>query len=518
MNRKWRIVAWTALVLQIPFELNRTLLGLSNLQWTFLALAALSAPLLYAQRQKLIHDRTLQAAALFVAIQWAAAMYAPEFNANAIKAAIRFSAGLLLLAMARAEAAPLTPIWTIAAVLAAVYAMIAQAGLGIPWLFREGEFFIAQVQRLSGSFGYPNTAAAYFSMSLPLVWSSLRRPLFRWSAAILLWCALILTFSRGAAAAVLIAAIAGILLSWRNLSDRRMPAGLMVSGIAASFVTVPFTPYFTYMFTRWSTSNPPAALYTPAWNALRQQPDVPDQIPLRIQNLGTIPWLAKGRGQVALGYRWRNKESRKLALGAEVTNLPRDVQPGETIVVAADFRTPKTPGKYSLIVELFVRDFDWLSSAGVAPVVIEADIEPGATRSEGLGLPNPGSLHPIRAGAGAPTGPVPRMGLWKAAGRIFVAHPLGVGPDNYRLQYGKFLGLASWNTNIYSNSLYLELLTGSGLLGLAGFLLIVISIRPRATAAYLALVVFLVHGLVDVFLMTTPIYFAFWILVGTTDA
>jgi len=46
----------------------------------------------------------------------------------------------------------------------------------------------------------------------------------------------------------------------------------------------------------------------------------------------------------------------------------------------------------------------------------------------------------------------------------------------------------------------------------------VMSIRPRATAAYLALVVFLVHGLVDVFLMTTPVYFAFWVLVGTTDA
>jgi len=30
-------------------------------------------------------------------------------------------------------------------------------------------------------------------------------------------------------------------------------------------------------------------------------------------------------------------------------------------------------------------------------------------------------------------------------------------------------------------------------------------------AGCLILVVFLVHGLVDVFLMTTPIYFAFWI-------
>ena len=50
------------------------------------------------------------------------------------------------------------------------------AGLGATSLFRTEEFYIGQIQRLSGSFEYPNTAAAYFAMSLPFVWWSSFRP------------------------------------------------------------------------------------------------------------------------------------------------------------------------------------------------------------------------------------------------------------------------------------------------------------------------------------------------------
>src|SRR5207237_1622644 len=94
-------------------------------------------------------------------------------------------------------------------------------------------------------------------------------------------------------------------------------------------------------------------------------------------------------------------------------------------------------------------------------------------------------------------------------------HPFGAGPDNYRLEYGKYLGASRWDTRVYSNNLYLELLTGSGILGLAAFVLILAVREWGADAPSLVVAVFLVHGLVDVFLMTTPIYFAFWIMMGT---
>ncbi len=82
------------------------------------------------------------------------------------------------------------------------------------------------------------------------------------------------------------------------------------------------------------------------------------------------------------------------------------------------------------------------------------------------------------------------------------------------MEYGKYLNAEHWDTNIYSNNLYLELLTGSGILGLAAFVLMLARVPWRVEAAALAVAIFLIHGLVDVFLMTTPIYFAFWILLA----
>src|SRR5437868_4236941 len=95
--RRWLLAA---LVLQIPFEIRYTLLGLSNLQWTFVALVLVSAPALIENRKTLLRQRLIQAALLFVTIQWIAALFAPEFHTNAVKAAIRFTAGLLLLIIA----------------------------------------------------------------------------------------------------------------------------------------------------------------------------------------------------------------------------------------------------------------------------------------------------------------------------------------------------------------------------------------------------------------------------------
>ena len=62
-------------------------------------------------------------------------------------------------------------------------------------------------------------------------------------------------------------------------------------------------------------------------------------------------------------------------------------------------------------------------------------------------------------------------------------HPiLGVGPDNFRLLYGRQFGLSNTDTNVHSNSLYLELLVGSGLIGLAAFGVMMASVRWSAAA------------------------------------
>src|SRR5215467_8508538 len=62
MRRSWPSIVLAALILQIPFEFSRELFGLSNLQWTFVALVAVSAPLLIENWRWLTSYRAVQAA------------------------------------------------------------------------------------------------------------------------------------------------------------------------------------------------------------------------------------------------------------------------------------------------------------------------------------------------------------------------------------------------------------------------------------------------------------------------
>src|SRR5262249_25018323 len=179
-------LAFLALVVQIPFELRYTLFGLSNLQWIFVLVFLLTIPHLFPCWKALISDRLVQAAALFVTVQWLAVTFAPEFQTDALKAAIRFTAGFFLLVLSRSlgrsntlTTRQILAVWAFASGAAALYALADYAGFGVPWLFRTEEFYIGQVRRLSGSFEYPNTAAAYLAMSLPIVWFGPLRPIFR---------------------------------------------------------------------------------------------------------------------------------------------------------------------------------------------------------------------------------------------------------------------------------------------------------------------------------------------------
>jgi len=401
-------------------------------------------------------------------------------------------------------------VWGIAATVSSVYALIAYAGFGVPWLFRNEEFYIGQVQRLSGSFEYPNIAAAYYGMSLVVVcWSSFR-PVIKWSFAFLLWITLILTFSKGALAAVALVVVLAV--GWRRLAVPVLGAGAL-----AYALLLPLNPYL-YERIHGPTGKPISAEYKTSWNRLHQQPAARDRVTIQIQNTGVATWSADGWRRVRIGYRWLNTETDRFVLDVPslVTDLPRDVRGGETVEVEAAFETPSAPGKYLLAFEPFSGDFDWFSNTGVWPLLIGADIRLSVARS--VGTVDLTKFYTRGEDPRILTASVSRSSLWRAALRMFLDHPFGVGPDNYRLQYGNYLDATNWDTKVYSNNLYLELLTGSGVIGLASFLLMIAAMRWRAEAGCLAVAVFLLHGLVDVFLMTTPIYFAFWISMAATRA
>jgi len=478
-------------VAQIPFELKYTLLGLSNLQWTFVGLTAVSIPLLLRNWRRLAADRLVQTTALFVAVQWLAAAYAPDLHTNAFKASIRFTAGFVLLMIVRVlnDNKVLSRVWVITASIAAVYALVAYTGFGAPWLFRNEEFYVGQVQRLSGSFEYPNTAAVYFAMSLPIVmWSSFSS-VWRWLSAFLLWCTVVLTFSKGALLALAIVVLGAPLVFWRNTLRWRTAATLLAVAVSSYGVLTIVIPY---RIERMSAQNPTTAEYRTPWNQLMQRPETYDQVPVIVRNTGVTKWRSDGRLRVAISYRWWRADAKTfLKIRPLVTTLPHDVDRGETISIPVSFQTPAQPGKYVLVIDLFSRDFDWFNQTGEDPILIQADIQPSTSRS--VGRTDLSALYRTGKTANSPDASVPRSSLWRAALKMFQAHPFGVGPDNYRLQYGKFLGASNWDTRIYSNNLYLEVLTGSGILGLGAFALVVLSMNWRSEAPCLAAAVFLVH-------------------------
>jgi len=140
-----------------------------------------------------------------------------------------------------------------------------------------------------------------------------------------------------------------------------------------------------------------------------------------------------------------------------------------------------------------------------------------ASTSRAVGRADLSTLYNRSDTPGNLTASIARSSLWEAAFSMFRAHPFGVGPDNFRLEYGKYLSASHWDTDVHSNNLYLELLTGSGLFGLAAFGLMLAAKRWDFEPRNLAAGIFLVHGLVDYFLMTTPVYFAFWIALSSTS-
>jgi O-antigen ligase len=121
-----------------------------------------------------------------------------------------------------------------------------------------------------------------------------------------------------------------------------------------------------------------------------------------------------------------------------------------------------------------------------------------------------------------------RAVLWRIAATEFADHPwLGIGLDNFRLGYGRHLGWTQWNQTIHTNNWYLETLVSAGLLGGLPFLgwlaLLVIDIiretrraaaQPITLAIATGLVAYLVHGVLDYFLLFNVTGLLFWLLVA----
>jgi O-antigen ligase len=122
---------------------------------------------------------------------------------------------------------------------------------------------------------------------------------------------------------------------------------------------------------------------------------------------------------------------------------------------------------------------------------------------------------------------VRREKLWRAAFDLVRARPLvGIGLDTFRLSYGPELGLRRWNKTEHSNSLYVESFVSLGIVGglaFVGWLVVLVADIVRTllrqvdvwqAAIATALVAYLVHGLLDYFLLFSATGLLFWLLCG----
>jgi hypothetical protein len=261
-----------------------------------------------------------------------------------------------------------------------------------------------------------------------------------------------------------------------------------------------------------------SARYEPRFNQLVVEPGAEYDVPVRVVNQGQGTWAADGPGKVVLSHYWYDVAAGRILTG-ESTESPliSDLAAGESAELPVRFRTPPAEGLYLLDLEMRHEAFGLFSAAGLYPGVVEVRVRPGAAVEFRQG--DASRWHRLaRNRVASLDASVSRPELWTAAAAIIAERPfLGVGPDNFRVSYGPVLGYARWDDRVRSNSLFLELASTVGLVGLMAFLAVIAMSRRRWAPAVSSIVVFLVHGLVDVFLMTTPIYFAFWILLGFGD-
>jgi hypothetical protein len=250
-----------------------------------------------------------------------------------------------------------------------------------------------------------------------------------------------------------------------------------------------------------------------------------------VRNAGARLWPAVGENRVALAYHWYDAAGGQLAVFDGVrSRLPQDVPPGATIRMDATVRAPKVAGRYRLHLDMVHEHTTWFGEQGDAGTDATVEVRTASDPSE-IGRPvfTPAVVPPSAAPALEKT---TRTALWRAAVLAWRDHPLlGLGPDNFRHVYHRYLGQTDHDDRLHANNLFFETLASLGIAGIAALLLIIIgfagaarvAIRHHgavsvagllAAGAATGLGAYLVHGFFDYFLEFTPTYALFWLLAG----
>jgi hypothetical protein len=535
-----------ALVVLLPFEPRRPSLGLFGLTFTLLeaAAAVLGGALLWTVRGRLpalLRRPPLPLAflGLYAAAHVLSVVFAPAHRDLAAKFALRMlvMAGLAAAVAASPPEAGRRALVALVASAAAVAVLAVAEGAG--WerldpflsLFREMPFNIGGSRRASGASEYPNLAAALLMAGMLAACglaSEWRRPLAALlPLAVLFSAALLWTYSRGALVATGLGLVALAGAGWRR---RRLAApafgGLAVL-LAASAAFAWSGDVYRLRLEAEGAASWYGAAYGPVETALTLRPGETRTTDIRVTNTGQLTWGADRLFH--LSYHWYDRAGRKVEDGRR-TRLPRDIGPGDTVVLRAEVRAPAAAGRFLLGWDMVQERVAWFSERSVAQAMVGVEVA-GAPIDASAVAPS----APVVGIASAPMPAPPpqwhpgRAELWRLAFVLWRRRPLtGVGSDNFRWLYGEAAGQPAWDTRVFANNALIEAAATTGALGLvalAGTLAASVLAAGKAVlgpasggvaAALFALTIGLAaHGMVDYVLAFTGHYLLFAFVVGS---
>lgn len=478
----------------------------------------------------------------FLAALACAAILAPAEHGNAARFVARMvmAAALFVVAArvtdtaARARAIARTMLAVAAGVAAIAVLEVAQVPAVMKALtaFRPGFHVVAGQLRATSTLFYPTITSMYLEVAFALgLWlllaPSSRRPRLEravvFAALTIVAAGIAATFTRAGLLAM--GAAIGLIGALRLTRVPRAHAGFgTLTALAASIVAIVFLFHTPELLATRLTTEGSQAWYGARYRApatLDFSTGSIHRVPIGVTNLGRLVWDSTRDPAFAMAYHWLRSGSEEVVQFDGVrTAFPRTVAPGETVSFEADVIAPGQPGSYVLVWDVVHESRAWLSTEGVTPA---------RTRVTVSGAPVTAVVTTMNRLPTASVTP-PRPRLWSAALQMAADHPLlGVGPDNYRHGYGRYLGIGEWDRRVHANNMYLEILTGAGVPGLLTLLWLIaaagVALWRRAqladgsahAAALAALAVWITiagHGLVDSFLGFTTTYVTFAVAAG----
>jgi hypothetical protein len=538
------------LTLVAPFELTAPLLRLprqsvSNLEAAVVcALVGTAAAFAWSRRLPVWRTPLTAPWAALLLAMLVASLVSPVSRLNALHMTGRLTAAFavfLLASNAITSSGRLRAMLSLAVAVGVVVSVLAilefrgvRPVLNGLRLFRPWAATVGAQVRAGGSLQYPTIASMYLEVVFAVGLGVLLTAFDAGSRAqtVVLFCALALigeaialTFTRAGLVTMATSLIlVGVMRRRRITADGG--SGLLAL-LAAVIVLLFFGSRSTESVWLRMTSESQESWYRAAVAAppeIALPPGSMSTVKVTVTNTGRLPWDSHAAPPTLLSYHWLAPSGdRFVVFEGERTPFAEPVAPGAAVTVLAYVRAPREPGPYRIEWDLVQEGRLWFSTEPDAiRAISQASVEGDVPAKDIPTIPPPRPT--VRPG---------RLVLWRAAARMFAAHPVtGVGPDNFRLTYGAYAGIADADPRTHSNNMYLELLAGGGLLVGAAFgwfawqaagcsLDLIRARSSRETVALglaAALLAIAVHATVDSFLSFAPTYVLFSLTLGCAVA